>query len=98
MQSDLEKILEKKVRRMSEEMTYDEKTVQAIKDAYEEKLAEQIKQFEEDKKKALDEQQERHIKELKELILGRETKPKEESEELSYEDVLMAKIRQKIKK
>ena len=83
---------------MSEEMTYDEKTVQAIKDAYEEKLAEQIKQFEEEKKKALDEQQERHIKELKELILGREAKPKEESEELSYEDDLMAKIRQKIKK
>ena len=47
---------------------------------------------------AVDEQQERHIKELKELILGRETKPKEESEELSYEDDLMAKIRQKIKK
>ena len=84
---------------MSEEITYDEKTVQAIKDAYEEKLAEQIKQFEEEKKKALDEQQERHIKELKELILGRETKPKEEeSEELSYEDELMSKIRQKIKK
>ena len=82
---------------MSEETTYDEKTVQAIKDAYEEKLAEQIKQFEEEKKKALDEQQERHIKELKELILGRETKPKE-SEELSYEDELMSKIRQKIKK
>lgn len=83
---------------MSEEITYDEKTVQAIKDAYEEKLAEQIKQFEEEKKKALDEQQERHIKELKELILGRETKPKEESEELSYEDDLISKIRQKIKK
>ena len=83
---------------MSEEMTDDEKTVQAIKDAYEEKLAEQIKQLEEEKKKALDEQQERHIKELKELILGRETKPKEESEELSYEDELMSKIRQKIKK
>lgn len=82
---------------MSEETTYDEKTVQAIKDAYEEKLAEQIKQFEEDKKKALDEQQERHIKELKELILGRETKSKEEKEELSYEDDLMSKIRQKIK-
>lgn len=82
---------------MSEEITYDEKTVQAIKDAYEEKLAEQVKQFEEEKKKALDEQQERHIKELKELILGRETKPKEESEELSHEDELMAKIRQKIK-
>ena len=63
-----------------------------------EKLAEQIKQFEAEKKKALDEQQERHIKELKELILGRETKPKEESEELSYEDELMSKIRQKIKK
>ena len=47
---------------------------------------------------ALDEQQERHIKELKELILGRETKQKEEREELSYEDDLMAKIRQKIKK
>lgn len=92
------KILEKEVRRMSEEITYDEKTVQAIKDAYEEKLAEQIKQFEEEKKKALDEQQERHIKELKELILGRETKPKEENEELSYEDELMSKIRQKIKK
>lgn len=83
---------------MSEEMTYDEKTVQAIKDAYEEKLAEQIKQFEDEKKKALDEQQDRHIKELKELILGRETKLKEESEEMSYEDDLMAKIRQKIKK
>lgn len=83
---------------MSEETTYDEKTVQAIKDAYEEKLAEQVKQFEEDKKKALDEQQERHIKELKELILGRETKPKEEQEEMSYEDDLMVKIRQKIKK
>ena len=79
-------------------MTYDEKTVQAIKDAYEAKLAEPIKQFEEEKKKALDEQQERHIKELKELILGRETKPKEESEELSYEDELMSKLRQKIKK
>ena len=37
---------------MSEEIIYDEKTVQAIKDAYEEKLAEQIKQFEEEKKKA----------------------------------------------
>ena len=94
----MEKILEKEVRAMSEEITYDENTVQAIKDAYEEKLAEQIKQFEEEKKKALDEQQERHIKELKELILGRETKPKEESEELSYEDELMSKIRQKIKK
>lgn len=92
------KIFEKEVRRMSEEITYDEKTVQAIKDAYEEKLAEQIKQFEEEKKKALDEQQERHIKELKELILGRETKPKEESEELSYEEDLISKIRQKIKK
>lgn len=82
---------------MTEEITYDEKTVQAIKDAYEEKLAEQIKQFEEEKKKALDEQQEWHLKELKELILGRETKPKEESEELSYEEVLISKIRQKIK-
>ena len=92
------KILEKEVRRMSEEITYDENTVQAIKDAYEEKLAEQIKQFEEEKKKALGEQQERHIKELKELILGRETKPKEESEELSYEEDLISKIRQKIKK
>lgn len=92
------KIFEKEVRRMSEEITYDEKTVQAIKDAYEEKLAEQIKQFEEEKKKALDEQQERHIKELKELILGRETKPKEESEELSYEEDLISKIRQKIKR
>lgn len=92
------KILEKEVRRMSEEITYDEKTVQAIKDAYEEKLAEQIKQFEEEKKKALNEQQERHIKELKELILGRETKPKEENEELSYEEDLISKIRQKIKK
>lgn len=92
------KIPKKEVRRMSEEITYDEKTVQAIKDAYEEKLAEQIKQFEEEKKKALDEQQERHIKELKELILGRETKPKEESEELSYEEDLISKIRQKIKK
>lgn len=92
------KILEKEDRRMSEDITYDEKTVQAIKDAYEEKLAEQIKQFEEEKKKALDEQQERHIKELKELILGRETKPKEESEELSYEEDLISKIRQKIKK
>lgn len=83
---------------MNEETTYDEKTVQAIKGAYEEKISALFKQFEEDKKKALDEQQERHIKELKELILGRETKPKEESEELSYEDDLMAKIRQKIKK
>ena len=94
----MEKVLGKEVRKMSEEITYDEKTVQAIKDAYEEKLAEQIKQFEEEKKKALDEQQERHIKELKELILGRETKSKEEKEEMSYEDDLMSKIRQKIKK
>ena len=94
----MEKVLEKEVGKMSEEITYDEKTVQAIKDAYEEKLAEQIKQFEEEKKKALDEQQERHIKELKELILGRETKSKEESEEMSYEEDLMSKIRQKIKK
>ena len=98
MQRNWEKILEKEGRARSEEITYEEKTGQAIKDAYEEKLAEQIKQFEEEKKKALDEQQERHIKELKELILGRETKPKEESEELSYEDELMSKIRQKIKK
>ena len=83
---------------MSEEITYDEKTVQAIKDAYEEQLAEQIKQFEEEQKKALDEQQERHIKELKELILGRETKPKEESEEQSYAEDFITKRRQKIKK
>ena len=94
----MEKVLEKEVGKMNEEITYDEKTVQAIKDAYEEKLAEQIKKFEEEKKKALDEQQERHIKELKELILGRETKSKEEKEEMSYEDDLMSKIRQKIKK
>ena len=82
---------------MNEETTYDEKTVQAIKDAYEEKLKEQAKQFEDEKKKALDEQQDRHIKEIKELILGRETKPKEEEQEMSYEDDLMSKIRQNIK-
>lgn len=83
---------------MNEEIIYDEKTVQAIKGAYEEKISALFKQFEEEKKKALDEQQERHIKELKELILGRETKPKEENEELSYEEDLISKIRQKIKK
>lgn len=83
---------------MSEEVKkqeQDEAVIKAIKEEYEKKLEEQRVHFEEEKKKALDEAEEKHVKQIRALLSGErhvDEKP-EEREPETREDALLEDLK-----
>lgn len=79
----------------------EDEVVKAIKESYEAKIAEIKAQAEQDKQNALDEQEKRHIAQIKALMLGSdnkvEAKQSQMHEEESFEDSLLAKLNKQFK-